>query len=596
MNNKLTPYAMKRTYLFLFVFSLFISGFAQKTVTIKILETSDVHGSILPFDYINNKPAETSLSQVFTYVKQERAKANQHVLLFDNGDILQGQPTVYYSNFIDSLNQNIVSQVFNFMGYNAASVGNHDIEAGPRVYNKVRKELGFPWLAANAVNESDGKPYFTPYTTFQKEGVKIAVLGLITPGIPHWLPKNLWPSIRFESMVTTAKFWVDKIKQDEKPDIIIGLFHSGHDAKYGDQNPDDLMNENASLTIAQKIPGFDVILIGHDHDKFIQKIANTKGDSVLILDPLAGARFISEATITLQLDKKGKVSSKIVSGKLVDTKNFTPDSEFMDKFNSYSKSVESFVNRKIGDFTESTSTRDSYFGPSSFIDFIHTAQLNISKADISFTAPLSFSTYIGKGPVYVRDMFKLYKFENFLYVMNLTGAEIDSYLEYSYSHWYNTMKSGDDHLIKFKLNKDQSLDLRKDGKVQLDNNYYNFDSASGINYTVDVSKPDGDKVTIHSMADGTPFDINKTYRIATSSYRGNGGGGHLTKGCGLSPEQLNSRLIFSTDKDIRFYIMKWIEEKKTITPKSLNLWNIIPADWVKIASERDKELMFGKKE
>lgn len=587
---------MKRYYFLLFAFSLFFSGFAQKTVTIKILETSDVHGSIFPFDYINNKTAESSLAQVYTYVKQERAKANQRVLLLDNGDILQGQPTVYYSNFIDSLNPNIVSQVFNFMGYNAASVGNHDIETGPKVYNKVRKELNFPWLAANAVKDSGGEPYFTPYATFEQDGVKIVVLGLTTPGIPHWLPKNLWPNMHFESMQNTAKRWIERIKKVEKPDIIVGLFHSGWDAKYGDQNPSDSLNENASVLIAQQIPGFDIVLIGHDHDQLNKKFINTAGDSVLMLDPTSAARFISEATIKVNLDNKGKVIGKVINGKLIDTKTFAPDSSFMAKFNGYSKGVETFVNRKIGDFTESTSTKDSYFGPSSFIDFIHTAQLSISHADISFTAPLSYSTYINKGPVYVRDMFKLYKFENFLYVMSMTGKEIDNYLEYSYSHWFNTMKSSDDHIIKFKMNKDQTLETRKDGKPQLESNYYNFDSALGINYTVDVSKPDGEKVTILSMADGSPFDPNKTYRIATSSYRGNGGGGHLVKGAGIPSDQLNSRLVFSTDKDIRFYLMKWIEEQKVVTPKSLNQWKVLPAEWVKVASDRDRVLMFGSKQ
>jgi len=580
---------------FIIFLFLAVSGFAQKTVTLKILQTSDVHGSIFPFDYINNKPAESSLAQVYTYVKQERANKNQHVLLLDNGDILQGQPTVYYSNFIDTLNQNIVSQVFNFMGYDAATIGNHDIEAGPKVYNKVRKELNLPWMAANAVTDKDGKPYFTPYTIFKKDGVKIAVLGLITPGIPHWLPKNLWPDMHFESMLTTAKHWINIIKTKENPDIIIGLFHSGHDAKYGDQNPDDILNENSSQIIAQNVPGFDVILIGHDHDQLNKKFLNISGDSVLILDPTAGARFISEATINISLDKKGKVIGKNIVGKLVPTKSIAADSEFSEKFQSYSKDVETFVNRKIGDFTESTTTKDSYFGPSSFIDFIHTAQLSISNADISFTAPLSFSSFINKGPVFVRDMFKLYRFENFLYVMNLTGKEIDSYLEYSYGNWFNTMKSSDDNLIKFKLKPDQTLDLRKDGKAQLDFNYYNFDSGSGIIYTVDVSKPLGDKVTIHSMTDGSPFDFDKTYKIATSSFRGNGGGGHLIKGCGIPLDQLNSRLVFSTDKDIRFYIMKWIEEKKIVTPKSLNQWNVEPAEWVKSATERDKILMFGTK-
>jgi 2',3'-cyclic-nucleotide 2'-phosphodiesterase/3'-nucleotidase len=582
----------------LLVFSLLlaITGFAQKTVTIKILETSDVHGSLFPFDFINNRTAESSLAQVYTYVKQQRAVANQQVLLLDNGDILQGQPSVYYSNFIDTTNQNIVSQVFNYMGYDAATVGNHDIETGPKVYNKIKKELKFPWLAANAVSEVNGKPFFVPYTTFQKEGVKIVVLGLITPGIPRWLPKTLWPDIRFESMLSTAQYWVDQIRKQENPDILIGLFHSGHNAKYGDQNPNDLMNENSSQTVAQKVPGFDVVLIGHDHDQMNKKFVNSAGDSVLILDPTSGARFISEATIRVNLDKNGKALSKSVTGKLIETKTIAADTAFISKFKAYTKDVEVFVNRKIADFTESTSTKESYFGPSSFIDFIHTAQLSLSKADISFTAPLSFSTYINKGPVYVRDMFKLYKFENFLYVINLTGKEIKSYLEFSYSHWYVTMKSSEDHLIKFKVNKDQTLDLRKDGKAQLDNNYYNYDSAAGIYYTVDVSKPEGEKITIISLANGTPFDMNKTYKVAMSSFRGNGGGGHLIEGCGIPADKLNSRLVFSTDKDIRYYLMKWIEDQKVVTPKSLNLWNVIPADWAKAAGDRDKVLMFGGKQ
>jgi 2',3'-cyclic-nucleotide 2'-phosphodiesterase/3'-nucleotidase len=105
----------KSILLFLLIILLTDFGFSQKTVTIKILETTDVHGSLFPFDYINNRKAESSLAQVYTYVKQQRANTNQQVMLLDNGDILQGQPTVYYSNFIDTVNQNIVSQVLNFM-------------------------------------------------------------------------------------------------------------------------------------------------------------------------------------------------------------------------------------------------------------------------------------------------------------------------------------------------------------------------------------------------------------------------------------------------------------------------------------------------
>ena len=175
----------RRIALFLLLVGVSVTLFAQQTVTVKVLSTSDVHGALFPFDFINNRPTDHSLAQVYTYVKQERANANQSLVLLDNGDILQGQPAVYYSNFIDTVNQNIVPSILNFMGYNAASVGNHDIEAGPTVYNKVRAQYSFPWLGANIVNEETGKPWFKPYTIEERQGIRIAVLGLTTPGIPN---------------------------------------------------------------------------------------------------------------------------------------------------------------------------------------------------------------------------------------------------------------------------------------------------------------------------------------------------------------------------------------------------------------------------
>ncbi|HOZ14623.1 MAG TPA: 5'-nucleotidase C-terminal domain-containing protein [Tenuifilaceae bacterium] len=572
---------------------LTISAFAQKSVTIKVLQTSDVHGAVFPYDFIRNQPMDAGLANVYTYVKQERANANQQVILVDNGDILQGQPPVYFSNFIDETKPNLISRIFNYMQYDAATIGNHDIETGPKVYRTIEKELKMPWLAANAINSKTGKPAFKPYTVIKKDGVKVAVLGLTTPGIPYWLPKILWPDMHFEDMIVTANYWVKHIQKKEKPHIIIGLFHSGHDATYGGGSATEPKNENASLLVAQQVPGFDVILIGHDHDKLCKKFANINGDSVLVMDPTSGARLISEATIVVNLDKKGKLQSKSIKGELIDTKKFKSDADFMATFANDYKKVEDFVKRPIGEFTQTMTSANAYFGPTEFIDFIHSAQLNLTKADVSFVAPLSFVSTIKKGQVTVSDMFKLYRFENFLYTMSLTGKEIDGFLEHSASVWFNTMKSADDNLIKFKTNADGSIQRNQQGKVQLFANFYNFDSAAGIIYTVDVSKPDGDKVTIHSMANGTPFDENKTYSVAINSYRGNGGGGHLTKGSGIAPEELANRVKTSTEKDLRYYIMKYIEEKKVITPTSFNTWKIVPEEWVNQAIERDKKLLFS---
>ena len=196
----------------------------------------------------------------------------------------------------------------------------------------------------------------------------------------------------------------------------------------------------------------------------------------------------------------------------------------------------------------------------------------------------------------MRDLFKLYRFENYLYTMKLSGKEIKNLLEYSYGLWFNTMQSRKDHLLLFKTNANGNLALSKwTGRPYLKNAYYNFNSAAGIRYVVDVSKKTGNRIHILSMADGKPFDMNKTYTVAINSYQGNGGGGTLTEGAGIPKSELSKRLITSSKKDIRYLMMKWIESRKEITPKALDEWKVIPEKWVKPAAKRDYNLLFGKK-
>ena len=235
----------------------------QKTV-VRIAVTTDVHGMIYPTDFIGRKPSDHSLAHIYSYSSEQRQLEDTAFILLDNGDFLQGQPTVYYYNFIEPMHQHLSARVMNFMEYDAGTVGNHDIEAGPAVYDRIQSAFNFPWLAANVIHSGNGKPYFEPYTVLKAGNKRIAILGLITPGIPNWLPKILWPEMEFLDMVETARKWVPLILEQEDPDLLVGLFHSGTDASYGG-NPDQRLNENAVLMVAEQIPGFDVIFAGHDH-------------------------------------------------------------------------------------------------------------------------------------------------------------------------------------------------------------------------------------------------------------------------------------------------------------------------------------------
>lgn len=580
---------MKKSHLILSIF-LLLATFTwaqQRIVKLKLVQTSDVHGNYFPYDFILRQDATGSLSRVCSYVRQKRKEYNDRLILLDNGDILQGQPTAYYYNYIDTTTTHLCAAMMNFMDYDAGNMGNHDIETGRTVFDRWASDCHFPILGANIIETATEQPHFKPYIILERDGIKIAILGMITPAIPAWLSENLWRGLRFDDMEETARHWMTVIREQEKPDLVIGIFHAGRNAyvmngKY---------NENASADIARHIPGFDIVMMGHDHALACEKVINAEGDSVLIINPANNASVISSVDVKLIL-QDGHVTQKEISGELVRMDSYEPDAEFISHFASQRKDVEEFVSKRIGRFTESISTRPAYFGPSAFIDLIHQLQLAISGADISLAAPLSFDAEIKAGDIFVNDMFSLYKYENMLYTMSLSGKEIRGALEMSYALWTNRMESADDPLL---LLRTQPREGAADRAV-FQNPSYNFDSAAGILYTVDVTKPEGEKVHILSMADGTPFDETKMYKVAVNSYRGNGGGELLTKGAGILQDELEKRILSSTDKDLRYYLMKYIEQQQTISPKALNQWRFIPETWTKTASQRDYNKLFGNKE
>ena len=580
---------MKRFYFFLgWIFFLTGAVLAQdKIVKLKIVETSDIHGNYYPYDFILRHEAAGSLARVYEFVQKERETYKDNLLLLDNGDILQGQPCAYYYNYIDTISLHLAAEVLNYMKYNAGNMGNHDVETGRAVFDRWAGDCNFPILGANIIDTVTGKTHFKPYEVLERDGVKIVVLGMITPAIPVWLSENLWKGLRFDDMEETARKWMKIIREKEKPDLVIGIFHAGQDAllmggKY---------RENASVEVARNVPGFDIVLMGHDHARELKKIKNIAGDSVLIMDPASKGIVVANADVTLKL-RKGKVIEKYIDGALTDMKDYAASEDFMEHFAPQFNAVQDFVSKKIGSFTETISTRPAYFGSSAFIDLIHLLQLEITNADISLAAPLSYDTEINKGDVFVSDMFNLYKYENMLYTMKLSGKEVKDALEMSYNLWTNQMKSVDDHLLLFRKQRREGATDR----ASFQNFSFNFDSAAGIIYTVDVTKPKGEKITIISMADGTPFSMDKMYKVALNSYRGNGGGELLTKGAGIPQDELKGRILFSTDKDLRYYLMQYIEKKGVIEPYALGQWKFIPEEWVEPAAKRDYEYLFGKVE
>ena len=586
-------------------------------VEVTIIETSDLHGAFFPYDFKTGKFKETGLSQVSALVKDKRAAGE--VLLVDNGDNLQGQPIIYYYNFMKTDVVNPLAGMFNYMGYDMVGLGNHDVETGHAVYDKINGELDTGFTCANLVNISDGQPYFAPYRVVEKGGLKIALLGLIEPAFVKNFPQVLYSGLKVMDMVETARKWVPVILEKEKPDVLIGVFHAGVDYTYAGYSRDSAMNENPSQLIAQQVDGFDLILVGHDHQgwdgqgwdpatKSKIDVYGPSGKLIPIYGTVDDAKKIPVIRMTGILGEVTGRYSFSFAGELMDMAGVEPDPEFLSTFASYEEGAKTWLAKEIGSMKGTITTRDSLFRDSAFVDLIHNLQLELTRdpasglkpAQVSFCAPLSSNAVLpsrADGVITVADMFTLYRYENWLYTMDLTGAQIDGFLEDSYANWFAQMNSTADHLIRFSLAADGSLvtDPRS-GLPRTQTAYYNYDSAQGITYTVDVSKPAGSRVTITALSDGTPFDPAKTYTVAINSYRAMGGGGLLERGAGISGADLLSMkyVTSATTRDLRYYLTEWFEKNagKPVEPRADNNWTVIPRDRASAGETRDRALMY----
>lgn len=558
----------------LLTFPILMPAQRYTPIHLKLVHTSDVHGRVFE-----------ALPKICSYVDSLRGRDDLGLIVTDAGDLLQGHPATYYYNYIDTVSTHIVASTMNRIGYDVATIGNHDIEAGHATYDRWVKECNFPVLGANIIDTATGQPYLKPYVVLERQGLRIAVLGLITPAIPHWVPQSLWAGLRFDEMVSTARHWMEIIKRDEHPDLIVGLFHSGWDSEKGIRTPS--YDEDASRLVAEQVDGFDIILYGHDHQRNMAEVQGPSGRNVLCIGPTNRGLCFGVVDVYFDRDRKGQIVNKRIYGRILDTRTLRYTVEPW--FTEQQATVEAYMNEDVAEFESPIFERESFFGPSAFISLIHELQFELApNAQISLAAPLSYDATIGPGMTNITDMFKLYKYENLLYTIRLTGRELQGALEMSYDQWVNTMKSADDHLLLL----DSVADTRGRHRFKLLNMAFNFDAAAGINYTVDVSKPDGEKVHITSLDDGTPFHLDSTYLVAANSYRAGGGGELLTRGAGIPLEELPQRVVSSTARDLRFYLIQLLRQRKVIKPQCQSNWQFIPSEWVQQAALRDRELLF----
>lgn len=550
--------------------------------SLDILSTNDIHGAWFSRSYTDSSQKK-SLLNISTLVSKFRDSIGAgNVILVDAGDCLQGDNAPYFFNYIDTQSTHLFVRMVDYLKYDAIAVGNHDIETGHPVYDRVRKELdsvGIPFLAANAIRNDNGRPYFQPYKIINRGGLKVAILGYTNPNMKAWLAEEVWSGMHFESLLPLVQNDVDKVIKREKPNVVVVVVHSGVGS--GDAS----ILESQGLDLFNTLRGVDFLICSHDHRAFI-----AQNDSIALLNSGSHSRNIAHGKITLTV-QNGAIVDKRLTAELLSTPT-QPDT-LMEKFfyRDYER-VKEFTLTPVGALLRPIKTREAFVGMSDYINLIHTVGLRATNAQISFAAPLSYNKEIPSGVLVYNDLFTIYPYENQLYVIKLTGEEIKNYLEFSYDNWITT--TDPEHLLKIHQREDSRYSQKGWSFI---GRSYNFDSAGGINYTVDTKAPIGERIHIYSLADGSTFNMDQDYTVAITSYRASGGGDILSKGASVDVDKIEERIV-ARYPEFRELIYSYLKNNGSIDylqigdTSLIGKWMFIPEKEANARLEKDMKLLF----
>ena len=553
--------------------------------SLKLLTTNDVHGTWFDSLYTGGE-TRRSLFAAAWYIDSVRTSVGKdNVLLVDAGDCLQGDNATYYFNYVDTLSPHLFPRLAAYMGYDAIAVGNHDVETGHPVYDRVAAQLaaaGIPFLGGNAVRTDNGKPYFPLYKTFRRAGLKVLVLGYTNPNIKAWLGETIWEGMDFKSLLPLVQEDVDRLTAKEKPQVVIVVMHSGTGKGDGSSL------ESQGLDLYQSLHGVDVLVCSHDHRPFTKE-----RDHLILINSGSHSRNVGYGEITVET-KHGKVVSKQLHAGLIPIDKDKADPVMREHFRPEFEAVRDFTVKPIGKLSSELVFKEAVKGPTPYLALIHKVCLGCEPAQISIAAPLNVRNSVAAGTLLYDDMFKIYPYENQLYIVQLTGAQIKGFLEESYDNWVYAPGEGDGHVLKIVSRGDARYGYTS---WSFTGATYNFDSAAGINYTVDVTKGKGERVCISSMADGSAFDPAATYNVAMTSYRASGGGDLLSLGAGVDSSAIDSITVrkYPAIRDLIYdYVVRHgtVDTEALMADKSLGSWSFEPAAEIAGAIEQDFNLVF----
>ncbi len=558
-----------------------------------ILYTSDVMNYTLPFDYLKDKPSDVSLANFVTFVKNQRSDYGENCIVLDNGNKLLGTVPASYFNYINTEAEPLAFRTERMVGYDAVGLGDKDLDV-PLMLHPTRwnPSLQPPILCANLIDTRTGDPIFTPYQIFERQGIRIAVLGLVSPSPSPWMPAEEWENVDFEDMIECARKWMPVI-QEQNPDLVVGLCGASLNYQEHGNTIDTYKNPNGSIPTAIRVPGFDVMLLGGTSDREVFEVCNDAGQYVTCIQTGTSCTHCGQVRVEMQLQDDGRYKKHIFAS-IVNLKPYEPDADYCQQLAGVQDSIRQWLRTPLGELADTLYGIEGFFAPDSYRQLVHRAQLWFTGADISMASCIIGTDTILPGTIQPRTLFQIYPYSNQLELMEMQGLDVVRFLEYASSLQFETMKSSDDQLLALKRDYKGDPILNSAGKSTLLASPTDYTSAAGIRYVIDVSKPRGQRIHVLSMSDGSPFDLRRTYKVAINSYQGRDRGSYFSKGLGWDPATIELHAIPRPQVSVRHALQEYVRAMagEPIRTNPTELWKLVPENLVKpaIARERNRPL------
>ena len=535
-------------------FTVFAEEQSGEDTHVVILLTSDLHSNVWGYSYEDNtETTNNGMARVYTYIQEVRDE-NPIVFLVDGGDAIQGNIMTDDIANKKPDQEHPVMAAMNRMGYDSMTLGNHEFDWGIDTMLKILGQAEFPVLGANILDR-DGKCLTGKgWTIIDRGGVRLAVIGVCTPEIPIWDGgKQGIAETTFEAASEAVKKAIEEI--GDQADIILVSAHMGQFAEFDEANGSD-----SGQKIIEDNPEVDILQVAHMHITVDNNVNGT---------PIAGVRNsgreVARVDVTLGPDK----TIKDISTEIVDMTNYEPSEELREipvvkELHEYTLNYVKGVDENgvqlepIGTISAKFQPENEIYGlpegrlrDTAVVDLILNMELLNSGADVASSALFRDDSDLPEGDIYSSNIFDIYKYDNTLYTVDVTGRELKNYMEWS-AQYYNQWQPGD-------------INISFDPEFPA----YQYDMFAGVDYEIDLSKPKGERI-VNVMFKGEPLQDEQVLKLAINNYRY----ASTLKVLNLVEENHD----WESSGSIRDMIVEYIKEHSPVEPQVHDNWRITGID------------------